>query len=385
MTAEPSGTNQAEFCIGMIQAADAQLTNPLTSIADIVLGVPFMRNVYTVMAYSAPDAQGRFTPPVNRTAAIIPVIGMLPLTDPSVAAQEFTTVRILNQPLPTSRNPNTNTGTGSNANTVNVVRKGLATGVIVAIAVVSAILVFGLIFLIRFIIDRRRRASEEASKAALDEKTAYMLTQSLRGGLDFGPTEDELRQRRFQAYLREKSLSGQFDPPDTLDSEDRTESMEAEVVRRSASVGDDVEHWAAGVTVRPAANWERDDDIADAGGTDVPLVADQSLPGSPEVALFPRFHHPVAEGSQDHRHVGSMDTPLLHSRNSSGSAEVVTDYTPAAQQTLSPPPTDLIPQEPSLDSEPQMAGVGTAMRMSRAESDTLRDTIPNAKSDNPAS
>ncbi|KXN81933.1 Pepsin A [Leucoagaricus sp. SymC.cos] len=50
VTAEPPKDNNADFCIGLIQAADGQLSNPNSHIGDIILGVPFMRNVYTVMA-----------------------------------------------------------------------------------------------------------------------------------------------------------------------------------------------------------------------------------------------------------------------------------------------------------------------------------------------
>ena len=47
LTAEPPQDNSAQFRTGLIQTAHTQLSNP-NSTADIVLGVPFMRNVYTV-------------------------------------------------------------------------------------------------------------------------------------------------------------------------------------------------------------------------------------------------------------------------------------------------------------------------------------------------
>lgn len=45
-------------CLGLIQSFPS--TSTLTGIADIVLGVPFMRSVYTVMAYDPPDSDGIF-------------------------------------------------------------------------------------------------------------------------------------------------------------------------------------------------------------------------------------------------------------------------------------------------------------------------------------
>lgn len=45
-------------CLGLIQSFPS--TSTLTGIADIVLGVPFMRSVYTVMAYDPPDSDGVF-------------------------------------------------------------------------------------------------------------------------------------------------------------------------------------------------------------------------------------------------------------------------------------------------------------------------------------
>ena len=87
-------------CVGIIQSFPDG--SPVSQIADLVLGVPFMRSTYTVMAFDPPDSQGAFpnagsTP--SSAAYIRPRLGLLGLTDPTVALQEFNTVRVLNQPL----------------------------------------------------------------------------------------------------------------------------------------------------------------------------------------------------------------------------------------------------------------------------------------------
>jgi len=100
LTAEPPSDNQAQFCIGLIQTADSQLSNPSSSLGDIILGVPFLRNVYTVMAYTTPNMDGSFVPlNSSNTTTITPRLGLLSLTDPAIALEEFNTVRVLNQPI----------------------------------------------------------------------------------------------------------------------------------------------------------------------------------------------------------------------------------------------------------------------------------------------
>lgn len=87
-------------CLGIIQAFPAGST--VNELADIVLGVPFLRSTYTVMAYDPPDQHGVFpnagsTP--SLAAYIRPQLGLLGLTDPATALDEFHSVRVLNQPL----------------------------------------------------------------------------------------------------------------------------------------------------------------------------------------------------------------------------------------------------------------------------------------------
>ncbi|KAF9237988.1 aspartic peptidase domain-containing protein [Melanogaster broomeanus] len=91
LTTEPSGQSGSQYCIGLIQPDDNQLTAS-SDIGDMILGVPFMRNVYTVMAYEHPDASGTFTTSVN--TGISPTLGLLGLTNATQAMEEFNQVLI---------------------------------------------------------------------------------------------------------------------------------------------------------------------------------------------------------------------------------------------------------------------------------------------------
>ncbi|KAF8964869.1 hypothetical protein BDZ97DRAFT_822214 [Flammula alnicola] len=122
----PPTENQAQYCIGLIQPADAQLTNPASSIGDMILSVPFLRNIYTVMAYTLPNPDGSLPvfDPANQTdgglsQTIRPRLDVLPLMNPTKALQEFNTMRVLNKPI-SSATPTPNTGSSGSMRTVDV-------------------------------------------------------------------------------------------------------------------------------------------------------------------------------------------------------------------------------------------------------------------------
>ncbi|KAG6334244.1 hypothetical protein ID866_4850, partial [Astraeus odoratus] len=117
LTAEPSNQSGAQYCIGLIQSADSQLQSN-SAIGDMVLGVPFMRNVYTVMAYENPSADGTFNTSV--LSGIQPTLGLLGLTNATQAMEEFYTVRVLNQPLNPSSTPTPSAADGGNSLSVGV-------------------------------------------------------------------------------------------------------------------------------------------------------------------------------------------------------------------------------------------------------------------------
>ncbi|KAH6908558.1 aspartic peptidase domain-containing protein, partial [Coprinopsis sp. MPI-PUGE-AT-0042] len=183
LTADPPDDNRAKFCVGLIQVPDGALGGR-ESLADVVLGVPFLRNVYSVMAYTQPNPDGTFpdlntpspsppsSPPSSEdeenedgagpfdpstagpTNQIAPRLGLLGITDPTIAMDEFTTVRVLNKPI--SNNP---PGGGSNADSTAAGRKnqgGLSTGIIVAIVLVSFFGVCAALWVLRWFLHRRR-------------------------------------------------------------------------------------------------------------------------------------------------------------------------------------------------------------------------------------
>jgi hypothetical protein len=74
----------SETCIGAIQAAD-ELLSSSTRLGDMILGVPFLRNVYTVLAHDVPLANGSFDTEAaknHQTLQIRPRLGLISLTDP---------------------------------------------------------------------------------------------------------------------------------------------------------------------------------------------------------------------------------------------------------------------------------------------------------------
>lgn len=96
LTTEPPDQSSAQYCTGLIQTDPSKLT-ATSDIGDMILGVPFMRNVYTVMAYEQPDANGTFDASVQFGTQ--PTLGLLGLTNATLAMQEFDQVRVLKQPL----------------------------------------------------------------------------------------------------------------------------------------------------------------------------------------------------------------------------------------------------------------------------------------------
>lgn len=150
LTNEPSGQSGAQYCIGLIQSADSQLTSD-SSVGDMVLGVPFLRNVYTVMAYQKPNADGTFNTSV--ASGIIPTLGLLGLTNATQALQEFHNVRVLHQPL--DQGPTSQSSTTSNNNS-----KGLSVGVKVLLGLVGIFVLCIVLFALRYFFARRKSRNQ---------------------------------------------------------------------------------------------------------------------------------------------------------------------------------------------------------------------------------
>ena len=163
LTAEPPQDNQAQFCIGIIQAADAQLSSPGSSLGDMILGVPFLRNVYTVMAYTAPETNGSFTPVNGSNQTITPRLGLLSLTNSTTALEEFYAVRGVNQPI--SGGGSGNPAGGPLPVVVSLGGKKLSVGIVVLIGILSFFALCFVLFVARWFMFRRkyRDSAEEVS------------------------------------------------------------------------------------------------------------------------------------------------------------------------------------------------------------------------------
>ncbi|KIM60669.1 hypothetical protein SCLCIDRAFT_1216570 [Scleroderma citrinum Foug A] len=207
LTAEPSGQFGAQYCVGLIQSTQTQV---LANIGDMVLGVPFMRNVYTVMAYETPNANGTFTTSVM--GGFQPMLGLYGLTNATQALQEFHNVRVLNQPLDPG-GQSTPTGDGST---------GLSVGVKVLIGLVGAFALCIAAFGVRCFFARRKwRKQGLAGSASVslshmgdsdtEQKIGYELTRrdSPTGSIEEVPLglPDTLRTLAFRSSRADRGVS----------------------------------------------------------------------------------------------------------------------------------------------------------------------------------
>ncbi|KAJ7634544.1 aspartic peptidase domain-containing protein [Roridomyces roridus] len=196
-TDPPSTSTSPDFCIGMIQnLADAQLSSPNSPIGDMILGVPFLRNTYTVLAYDQPFDNGTFPGPSAADAQLMPFLGLMALTNATIAMEEFHRVRVLNQPLGDTGQPVT-TDSGGHKQNVGI-------DVLIGLGSFAALCV--LLFGVRWLLVRRSLRREADNDLSVRDAKTKDLAIALGGfpltkrGDDGMPTEDELRQRRFTAY-----------------------------------------------------------------------------------------------------------------------------------------------------------------------------------------
>ncbi|KAF7360159.1 Acid protease [Mycena venus] len=274
------GAPDPNSCIGLIQASeDATLRNPELGIGDMVFGVAFLRNVYTVLAYDIPASNGSFPTASLNDTEVHPRLGLLGLTDPTVALDEFHRVRVLNQPLGDSDGGPTTNPSGDHKQNVGIdVLIGL--GGFVGLCLV--------LFGVRWFFVRRslrRGADHNDNLSARDAKFAlggYQLAHRGSRADDGLPTEDELRQRRYEAYKQSFHTV----------STDRTQ------IEPIAALDDEHGKEGSGIKfVEPVQD-----------------VQEQQLPLSPP-PVSPRDHSPLlVEHSPDsvrHNRVLSVNLPLL--------------------------------------------------------------------------
>ncbi|KAG1759858.1 aspartic peptidase domain-containing protein [Suillus occidentalis] len=217
LTSEPSGQHNSQNCIGLIQADDSQLT--LTSdIGDMVLGVPFMRNVYTVLAYEPP--------PFNMSVytGIRPTLGLMGLTNITQALDEFNNVRVLNQPLggaPPQQAPSSN-------------NSKLSVGLEILIGLIGFFALCISLFGLKWFMTRRQWKKQGMADIMMDggkkgegEYRAYQLTRRNSQSSDDAPPVSTLRTLAYHSYAtrKEKVSEYTFDSNGTRVEADRVEEF----------------------------------------------------------------------------------------------------------------------------------------------------------------
>ena len=233
LTAYPSGDPTSGMCVGLIQSSDA-LNSPL-GFGDIILGVPFLRSVYTVMSYLEPDSDGTIGAPGSDQ--INPRLGLLGLTDPERASKEFSDVRVFNRPID---------GDSSSGHHSDNESKSLPVGVIVLLGLLGFCALCALIFLARWWWMRRRykytNVDESPSDRDDDHPRAKQVVETKDifvpkglgnlGGYQLAPWGEDGSRNRDSAALSNDTQStlagvrGSVDTPRSLlsfrDETDRT-------------------------------------------------------------------------------------------------------------------------------------------------------------------
>lgn len=206
---DPSGQN----CVGLIQSADAALLSADSRAGEFILGVPFLRNAYTVFAYSPPESNGTFSAAAVG-AVVTPRLGLLSLTDPTVAMNEFVSVRVHNQPLSSNRTSSSNgSDGGANGSPSGGGKRpgGVPVGVQVFAGIAGFFVLCGIIFLFRWLFTRRqgRRSGTETPDGDSESKAAaYALTRRNSGGYG-AATLAYGRGSRYDSYYSTTSTSGE--------------------------------------------------------------------------------------------------------------------------------------------------------------------------------
>lgn len=168
--------------MGQIQAVPSDV---LSSYADIVLGVPFLRNVYTVLSSSSSDNASSST----RQGSPLPRLGLVSLTDPTTAMSEFHAVRVLGLPL----DPSASSSSSPNSTDLTVGHT-LSVGLTVLLAIVGFFVACGVLFGFRWWVLRRR-----FRRMAQDQHDRGWDNTKRRNA---EPDEDALRMKRWEEGKR---------------------------------------------------------------------------------------------------------------------------------------------------------------------------------------
>ena len=227
MTSEDPNNPNSQDCIGMIGVADQAFSND--NIGDIILGVPFMRNVYTVMAYEIPNANGQFandsSSDVSSSQVIHPKLGLLGLTDPTTAMNEFKTVRVYNQPLPSA---------GSQTAPVSTGGKKMSVGIDVLIGLVGVFGVCIVLFFTRWFLTRKKWNAVARDEAEADVKAGFGENHPSQSTLHSTRTPESIKDTYMMDTVR--TISGS-------PTEDRTDELSWRRVAKKQETHDMNDPW----------------------------------------------------------------------------------------------------------------------------------------------
>ncbi|KAF9266935.1 acid protease [Marasmius fiardii PR-910] len=414
LTAQPPRDATSNNCVGLIQAADGDLQT--ANAADIILGVPFIRNVYTVMAYQSPEANGTFADlrsPDNTvpdrgdpSREYRPFLGLQGLTDPSVAMNEFHRVRV--QGLPLSGDNGGFIGGSDNKKKINV---GLEILFALLGFVVLCVGLFGLRWcLLRRkyrtaasgTVDARREfgAAADAGATAIsssglfgwwkkrqdsdqDEKKGnYELAVGRWSEDEFLPHEDVLRRRKFDEHMRRERMKSEYTVSSShthvdIDEEDpawkNKKDLDVEVLDTLS------EHDSVGHSVDPQNDPNREwdpvkeldwgENRATLVGRDSPMGHSSGKSLSPE--RRPMFSRRLSEDSQSVSSPPPVHSRIVNVRHHRDSSNAPLLRSLGPDSGPSSPPTLVadfdLREFGALDHG--MAGIGSAARISRIDSD----------------
>lgn len=360
LTGTPPRAQDSSVCIGLIQSADSVLAVPNNAIGDMVLGVPFMRSIYMVMSYYVPDLQTGVINPAAYTRAVDPRVGLLNLTDPHQAMDDFNTVRVLQRPLEENHNttpPNRNAAPGGGKNIA----------VPVVIGVVSFFALCFVLFFLRWWMMRRRFKKEQQTQRTGGEagQAGGFLARLLANpqGSDAGRyglakqgqdkdialgqlggatlrnpardstlSEDELRKIKFDAYMRNSYRT------------DSSASIYDATMVDTFNKQDDAAAGEFGVRRRPMKDRVASDYLVQAPETDYDEAWDPRTAlnwGKGSQSGFPvsRSPDPTGRYSPAHNRGETVSVPLLSASPSP----------PPSPRTQLPPGVSL-PESPELPS-----------------------------------
>lgn len=152
-----SSQTAGSYCMAMIQSS-SPFSTPGFMLPDLVLGVPFLRSTYMVMAYEHPSENGSFTSQDTYEEAgeqVNPQLGLLALTNITQAMLEFNQTRL-----------NSASG-GTKHQSSSSHAKKLPIGIDILLGCIGFLVLCGLIFGARWLYNRRtwRKTSTDSFEA----------------------------------------------------------------------------------------------------------------------------------------------------------------------------------------------------------------------------